>query len=110
MSSYTLRFTRTAEVCLFDIESFKTSTMGTALAARFVDDLFDVIVNNLEADPFRYRYNIELLELGLETREYLTNQGYRVLYGIDDNVVDVWLILHTRQDIETALWRHMMFR
>lgn len=110
MKQVTIRFAKAAEVCLSDIESFKSLSLGVDAAAKFVDSFLDNIVKHLKEDPLRYRQNAQLVELGLDVREYLDTNGYRTLYGIDGCFIDVWLILHTRQDIEKALWRHMMFR
>lgn len=107
---YVIQFARAAEMCLSDIESLKITTLGAEAAAHFVDALLDDIVEHLENDPLRYRQNIQLAELGFDAREFLEPNGYRTLYGVKEQVIDVWLVLHTRQDVEKALWRYMMFQ
>ncbi|CAI1069487.1 type II toxin-antitoxin system RelE/ParE family toxin [Serratia quinivorans] len=105
---YDVHLTNTALQCLSDIESFKAITLGPPGSARFVDTLFAETLEHLRVDPLRCRYNAQLAEFGLAVRERLDRHDYRTLYEVTENRVDILLILHTRQDIGAALWRHML--
>lgn len=105
---YEVLLTETAFQCLADIESFKTATVGSEAAGQFVDHLLLETITKLQQDAKRYRYNSTLAEYGLALRERLDKNEYRTLYEITDNTVNVLLILHTRQDLAVALWRHML--
>lgn len=105
---YDVHLTNTALQCLNDIESFKASTLDPQGSARFVDMLFADTLQHLRTDPLRCRYNVQLAEFGLAVRERLDRHDYRTLYEVTENRVVILLILHTRQDIGAALWRHML--
>ncbi|MCL1027719.1 type II toxin-antitoxin system RelE/ParE family toxin [Serratia silvae] len=62
----------------------------------------------MREDPKHYRFNATLADYGLALRERLDKHEYRTLYEITGYTVDILLFLHTRQDLTSALRRHML--
>ena len=106
----TVEITESALECFLDIESFKVNVLGSDAAANFVEQLFVEAVSTIEKDPLLYRISAELADYGLRVHERIDRHGYRTLYEVDGSVARLLLILHTKQDIQSALYRHMIIR
>lgn len=95
--------------CLQEIESFHIErSRDTAAAAAFTDRLLDEIESSLSENPLLYRQSLELANYGIDCRERIDALGYRTLYSVNGNRVEVLLILHQHQSIQHALYRHSL--
>ncbi|BGI52278.1 MAG: hypothetical protein HamCj_06310 [Candidatus Hamiltonella defensa (Ceratovacuna japonica)] len=107
----TVYVTESAFRCLSDIESFKMESMGIKEATHFTEALLLDAVKYLQEAPERYRFNPVLADFGLRVRErHDQKRGYRILYEIREHSIYILLILHKRQDLLTALYRHQMLK
>ncbi|MCC5826373.1 type II toxin-antitoxin system RelE/ParE family toxin [Alkalimonas sp.] len=104
-----LQFTRTALRCLQDIESWQAAFKGPEAAAVWVDDYLQQSVQAILAAPDRYRFNALLADYGLMLRERL-DQDHRLLYRQQGDQIFVLLVLHCKQDLVRALYRHQLMR
>ncbi len=109
-AAVTVEITNSAFSCLQDIESFKVNTLGAEAAGHFVEQILSESVVAIGNNPTLYRINSDLADYGLHVHERIDEYGYRFLYELHDSVASILLILHTKQDIVSALFRHMMFR
>lgn len=107
---FTVEVTESAFRCLADIESFKIESMGIEEAANFTETLLSDAIKHIKEDPERYRFNPILADFGLKVRERIDLKGYRILYEKRNHSIYLLLILHMRQDLITALYRHQMLR
>lgn len=106
---YQVKITDTAVQCLFDIEFFKTEAFKSAkLAADFADSLLKRTVEKIQNNPKQYKYNTILAEYGLTIRERIDESDHRILFEVNEakKVIYILLILHSRQDLLKALYRH----
>jgi toxin ParE1/3/4 len=82
---------------------FYLAEADTDVAVRFVDAV-ERAVGQIGRSPhsgsLRFSYELEIP--GLRVRP-LVRFPYLVFYVVDDEVVDVWRILHTRRDIPTTM-------
>jgi len=85
-----VRVTATALTCLQDIEAFDAVHSGAEHAAALVETL--------------------LTEAVAAIRERIDQKGYRVLYSVQPDAAYILLVLHQRQSIEDALYRHLILR
>ncbi|MEN3157539.1 type II toxin-antitoxin system RelE/ParE family toxin [Alkalimonas sp. NCh-2] len=104
-----LQFTRTALRCLQDIESWQAEFKGPEAAAAWVDAYLQQNVEAILAAPDRYRFNPLLADYGLMLRERL-DQDHRLLYRQQGEHLYVLLVLHCKQDLVRALYRHQLMR
>ncbi|MFT6895892.1 MAG: toxin ParE1/3/4 [Paraglaciecola sp.] len=102
-------FTETAENCLKEIESFAIDNYPLGEIAAFVDGLVERNYAAIAQQPTLYRYNRTLLNFAVKFQERL-DSSYRCLYEVKDDVAYVMLILHTKQDLVSALYRHQIIR
>ena len=102
-------FSEIAENCLKEIESFSIDNYPASEIAIFVDGLVERNYNAILSQPTLYRYNRTLLDLGVKFQERL-DSSYRCLYEVKDEVAYIMLILHTKQDLISALYRHQLIR
>lgn len=102
-------FTTMAENCLKEIESLALEQMPQEEVVRFVDDLIERNYEAISRQPDLYRYNQTLLDFGIKFQERL-DSSYRCIYQVIDNTAYVMLILHTKQDLDAALYRHQIIR
>ena len=102
-------FTTMAENCLKEIESLALEQLTQEEVARFVDDLIERNYEPISRQADLYRYNQTLLDFGIKFQERL-DSSYRCIYQVIDNTAYVMLILHTKQDLEAALYRHQIIR
>jgi toxin ParE1/3/4 len=82
---------------------FYLAEADTDVAVRFVDAVeraVDQIRRSPHSGSLRFSYELEIP--GLRVRP-LVRFPYLVFYVVDDEVVDVWRILHTRRDIPTTM-------
>ncbi len=102
-------FTEMAVNCLLEIESLAVENHSEEQVATFTDGLvnrnYEAIFENSE----RYRYNATLLDFGIKLQERL-DSSYRCLYEVIGNKAYVMLILHTKQDLISALYRHQIIK
>lgn len=106
---YTVRLTDTAVQCLFDVEFFKTTTLKSPkAAAEFTDTLLQRTIKRIQDNPKQYKYNTTLAEYGLAIRERIDVSDHRILFDVNETekTIYILLILHTRQDLLKALYRH----
>ncbi len=106
----TVEITESALACFLDIESFKVNVLGADAAANFVEQLLVDAVAAIETEPLLYRFSSELADYGLRVHERIDRHGYRTLYEVHGTVARILLVLHTKQDIESALYRHLIIR
>ena len=105
-----MEITESALACFLDIESFKVNVLGADAAANFVEQLLVETVSAIETEPLLYRISAELADYGLRVHERIDRHGYRTLYEVDGSVARLLLVLHTKQDIQSALYRHLIIR
>lgn len=110
ISTVTVEITESAFLCLQDIESFKINIIGAEAAGQFVEQMLSGSVVAIGNNPTLYRINPDLANFGIRVHERIDEHGYRFLYELQDSVASILLILHTKQDIVSALFRHMIFR
>ena len=106
---YQVRLTDTAIQCLFDVEFFKTTTLkNSKAAAEFTDALLQRTIKKIQNNPKQYKYNTTLAEYGLAVRERIDESDHRILFEVNetDKTIYILLILHIRQDLLKALYRH----
>lgn len=104
-----VKFTQMVENCHQEMESFAIEHFPENEVAEFVDGL---VIRNDEAirdNPSLYRYNKTLLDFGIKFQERIDN-GYRCLYEIENDTAYIILILRTKQDLISALYRHQILR
>lgn len=104
-----VNFTASALYCLQEIESFGVDAYSPEEAALFTEGLVMRNSRAISADPNVYRYNATLLDFGVKFQERL-DSSYRCLYQVIDGEVYIMLILHTRQDLVGALYRHQILK
>ncbi|MDP4529237.1 type II toxin-antitoxin system RelE/ParE family toxin [Alkalimonas delamerensis] len=104
-----LYITQTALRCLQDIESWQAEFKGPEAAAAWVDAYLQQNVEAILAAPDRYRFNPLLADYGLMLRERL-DQDHRLLYRQQGEHLYVLLVLHCKQDLVRALYRHQLMR
>ena len=102
-------FTKTAIQCLQDIKSFKLTNNEADEVALFIKQFLQKNINKLSLDAKMYPFSTQALDYGLKIQERI-DQNYRVLFEVKDEVVFVLLVLHTKQDILKALFRHQVTR
>jgi len=102
-------FTEMAVNCLLEIESLAVEYHSEEQVVAFTEGLVIRSYDAISDDPERYRYNPTLLDVGVKFRERL-DSSYRCLYEIIDNKAYVMLVLHTKQDLISALYRHQIIK
>lgn len=102
-------FTEMAENCLKEIESLALNNHAPESVYAFVDGLIERNYAAISAQPTTYRFNSTLLDYGIKFQERL-DHSYRCLYEVRGDKAYIMLILHTRQDLVSALYRHQIIR
>lgn len=105
-----VRVTATALICLQDIEAFNAERSGPVQAAVLVDTLLTEAVAAISANALVYRQCPTTTDYGLDVRERIDQKGFRVLYCVQPDAAYILLVLHQRQNIEDALYRHLILR
>lgn len=105
---YSTNFTQAANDCLQEIASFNAHRLGKEGAWELADSLVDDIEANLSEQPLMYPICSQLADYGLGYRERIDDRGFRAIFSVNGNRVDVLLILHQRQSIQDALLRHLL--
>lgn len=105
-----VRVTATALTCLQDIEAFDAIDNGAEHAAALVETLLTEAVTAISVNSLFYRRCPSMADYGLDVRERIDQKGYRVLYSVQPDAVYILLVLHQRQSIEDALYRHLILR
>ena len=105
-----VRVTATALTCLQDIEAFDAVHSGAEHAAVLVETLLTEAVAAISANPLLYRQCPSTADYGLDVRERIDQKGYRVLYSVQHDAAYILLVLHQRQSIDDALYRHLILR
>lgn len=101
--------TKTAIDCILDIKNHSQSKYSDNVVSEFIDTMVNNIITDINLYPTRFPFNVQLLDFGLKCREKYF-EDYRCLYEIKNNTAYILLILHTKQDIESALYRHIILR
>lgn len=102
-------FTEMAVNCLLEVESLAVENHSEEQVAVFTDGLVNRNYDAISENPDRYRFNATLLDFGIKFQERL-DSSYRCLYEVIDNKAYVMLILHTKQDLISALYRHQIIK
>lgn len=105
---YSTNFTQAANDCLQEIVSFNAHQLGKEGAWELADSLVDEIEANLSEQPLMYPICSQLADYGLGYRERIDDRGFRTIFSVKGDRVDVLLILHQRQSIQDALLRHLL--
>lgn len=105
---YSINFTQAADDCLNEIASFNTHRLGKEGAWDLADSLVDDIMVTLSEQPLMYPICSQLADYGLGYRERVDDRGFRVIFLVSGDRVNVLLILHQRQSIQDALVRHLL--
>lgn len=105
-----VRVTDTALICLQDIESFDAVCSGAEHAAALVEVVITEAVTAISEHPLLYRQCPSTVDYGLDVRERIDPRGFRVLYSVRADAAYILLVLHQRQSIEDALYRHLILR
>ncbi|WP_429168457.1 type II toxin-antitoxin system RelE/ParE family toxin [Aeromonas rivipollensis] len=105
-----VRVTATALSCLQDIEVFDGGHSGAEHAAALVETLLTEAIAAISANSLLYRQCPSTADYGLNVRERIDQKGYRVLYSVQPDAAYILLVLHQRQSIEDALYRHLILR
>ena len=77
--------------------------------SSFIELFVEKNMNKLSLNPKMYPFSTQALDYGLKIQERI-DQNYRLLFEVKDDVVFVLLVLHTKQDILKALFRHQVIR
>lgn len=102
-------FIEMAENCLKKIESLALNNHSTEVVYTCVDGLIERNFAAIANDPSVYHYNTTLLDFGVKFQERL-DSSYRCLYEVRGDTAYIMLILHTKQDLVAALYRHQIVR
>ncbi|BBQ32850.1 hypothetical protein WP2W18E01_P10970 (plasmid) [Aeromonas caviae] len=105
-----VRVTATALTCLQDIEAFNAVHCGPEQAAVLVETLLTEAVAAISTNALLYRQCPATADYGLDVHERIDQKGYRVLYSVQPDAAYILLVLHQRQSIEDALYRHLILR
>lgn len=104
-----VNFTESALHCLKEIESFGIESYTAEEVALFTEGLVTRNSQAISENPEVYRYNATLLDFGVKFQERL-DSSYRCLYQVIGDQVYIMLILHTKQDLASALYRHQILK
>lgn len=105
-----VRLTDTALTSLQDIEAFLAVQHGVTQAAALVESLLLDAATAIGEQPLIYRQCPTTTDYGLDVRERIDQKGYRVLYSVTPEAAHILLVLHQRQSIGDALYRHLILR
>ena len=99
-------YTLTAKHCIDDIVSF---LRRIDVAPRpVIAGILEQFENTVGQFPLGAHICPELLKIGCaKYREFNTQEGYRVLYSVDDLTISAHAILSQRQDIQQLLFRRL---
>lgn len=106
-ANVTFEYTLTVKTCIEDI-AFHLGQRGIdpLPVIRRVIDQFEARVASF---PLSVQVCPELLQLGCARyREYNLEEGYRVLYSVDNACITVHAILAQRQDIKQLLFNRLI--
>ncbi len=104
------RLTDSALTCLLDIESFDAVRNGAEHTAALVEVVITEAMTAISEKPLLYRQCQSTADYGLDVRERIDQRGFRVLYSVRADAVYILLVLYQRQNIEDALYRHLILR
>ncbi len=104
-----VNFTESALRCLLEIESYGTESYTVDEVAVFTEGLVTRNSKAISEHPEMYRYNTTLLDFGVRFQERL-DSSYRCLYQVIDEQIYIMLLLHTKQDLVSALYRHQILK
>jgi len=76
-------------------------------SANYVLDALMGVVESLSRFPERGNYPKELVSLGNKEYRQTFFKPYRVVYGVTDNKVIIYLITDKRRDMQTVLARRL---
>lgn len=101
-----IEYTRTAKETLRTIASFLQITGGDL---KIISDTLAAFELKAREFPLGSQICPELLNLGCaKYRECNTEQGFRVIYSVDNNLLTVHAVLALRQDIKQLLFKRLI--
>lgn len=100
-------YTRTAKVC---VDQIVTHLQRIDIEPRpVIAEILDEFEARVERFPLGCQQCPELVKLGCaKYRECNTSGGYRVLYSIDEETINVHAVLSHRQDIQQLLFKRLI--
>ncbi len=84
------------------------ATHDTPAKAEYVLDRIGKVMETLSTFPERGSYPKELLALGVREYRQTFFKPYRVIYGVIDDRVYVYLIVDGRRDMQALLQRRLL--
>lgn len=107
MQRYDVRISPDALRDLEDIDDYIERHDGRA-RADYVIARIESVIESLALTPERGPYLPELLPLGIREYRQVFFKPYRVIYGVKDATVRVYLIADGRRDMPALLARRML--
>jgi toxin ParE1/3/4 len=107
MQRYELKISPDALRDLEDIDDYIARHDGRA-KADYVIARIESVIESLAVTPRRGPYVPELLLLGIREYRQVFFKPYRVIYGVKDETVRVYLIADGRRDMSALLSRRML--
>lgn len=105
--SFTVRLTRDALIDLEEIYDWIAAHDSPERAAHVQDRIIDVI-EALAKLPERGAHPRELLALGIRQYRETFFKPYRIIYAVEGNGVDVYVIADGRRDMQSLLARRLL--
>jgi addiction module RelE/StbE family toxin len=101
IEQYTVNITATARKDLREIISYiGRNNPGTALK---ILGKIEARINSLDHFPYRGGYVPELLKRNIKDYRQLLESPWRIIYRIDDDIVNVLLIVDSRRNVQDIL-------
>lgn len=102
-----IEYTQTVETCLADIANHLR--MGGVEPAPILTNVIEQFEKTVTVFPLGCQICPELLKLGCARyRECNSEDGYRVLYSVEEDLITVHAILSHRQDIKQLLFKRLI--
>lgn len=105
--SFEVRLSPDALADLADIYDWIAANDGAARAAHVQDRILAAIAA-LARHPERGAHPKELLELGVRDFRQTYFKPYRIVYRVEANRVDVYLVADGRRDMQSLLARRLL--
>jgi toxin ParE1/3/4 len=107
MQRYRVVLTEDAAKDLDEIYEFIAVHDAPAKADHVLDKIGDTL-DSLASFPERGAYTKELLAIGIRDFRETYFKPYRIVYGVSDSNVTVYLIADGRRDMQTLLHKRML--
>jgi toxin ParE1/3/4 len=105
--AFTVLLTEDAAVDLEDIYTYLSEYDSPSKAEYVLDQIENKFIS-LSEFPERGAYPKELINLGIRDYREIFFKPYRIIYRVDDENVNVYLIADGRRDMQTLLQRRLL--